>query len=231
VFVKRDWEIGEAITRMRINDYSQLPVMSTVWQVEGWVSWKSIGLAGGTCRFIRDCIDDQVVKLWDDYPLLDAVATISEKEVVLIQSRNTKEIIGLVTISDLVDHYHSLAEPFLLIGEIENYIRQLISRGNFAIEILRGAKDPNDDRRKIESVSDLSLGECVRFLDIPEHWIAIQIKELKKEPILERLHKVIDIRNRVMHFDPDLSSGEADSKRKDLSTLRSTDRFLGSLKP
>jgi hypothetical protein len=101
VFVKRDWEIGEAITRMRINDYSQLPVMSTVWQVEGWVSWKSIGLAGGTCRFIRDCIDDQVVKLWDDYPLLDAVETISEKEVVLIQSRNTKEIIGLVTISDL----------------------------------------------------------------------------------------------------------------------------------
>jgi hypothetical protein len=230
VFVKRDWEIGEAITRMRINNYSQLPVMPTPWQVDGWVSWKSIGLAGGTCRFIRDCIDDQIVKLWDDHPLLDAVATISEKEVVLIQRRNSKEIIGLLTISDLADHYHSLAEPFLLIGEIENYIRQLISRGEFTIDILRSAKDPSDDRRKIESVSDLSLGECVRFLDRPEHWIAIQIRELKKEPILERLHKVIDIRNRVMHFDPDSSSGRADSNRKDLSTLRLTVRFLGSLK-
>jgi hypothetical protein len=117
----------------------------------------------------------------------------------------------------------------LLIGEIENYIRQLIARGDFTIEAIRTARDPNDDRRRIDGVSDLSLGECVRFLETDKHWRAIEVEGLKKEPILERLYRVLEIRNRVMHFRPDASSPEANSIRRDLRMLRSTVRFLGSL--
>lgn len=228
VSVRRDLEIRRAITTMRLNEYSQLPVMPTLFKADGWISWKSIGLSGRNPTLVRDCIDEDVVTLWDDHPLLDAVSIISKKEVVLIKSRGSREIVGLVTTSDLVDYYHSLAEPFLLIREIENYVRLMISRGRFNRQVLQSAKHSNDTTRNIESVADLSLGESVRFLENPTHWEAIQINELR-DPILERLRKVNEIRNKVMHFHPILNSYESLEKTRYLHTLRTTVKFFSSL--
>jgi predicted transcriptional regulator len=201
VFVNRDCELAIATSEMRLNDYSQLPVMQSLRKVDGLISWKSIGKAAGTCKFVRDCMDKNVVILSEKTPLLDAVRTISENEVVLIENSETKEICGLVTTSDLADEYHSLAEPFLLVREIETHLRDLIDVGNYPLAALRDARQGIDNKRPVLHSSDLTFGETLRLLKNPKHWPSIPIAG-HQATIMRHLDDVNRIRNRVMHFKP-----------------------------
>jgi len=45
LYVTRDTELSDAIAKMLLNDYSQLPVMHGERSVHGFVSWRSIGRA------------------------------------------------------------------------------------------------------------------------------------------------------------------------------------------
>jgi hypothetical protein len=55
----------------------------------------------------------------------------------------------------------------LLLGEIEQHVRKLIE-GKFALSELQEAKDPADAQRTVERVADLTLGEYIRLLEVPE---------------------------------------------------------------
>ena len=131
VTVERDAPLEEAITIMLLNDFSQLPIIQHTRKVKGMISWKSIGKRIG-CKnqYVRDMMDDaeSVEILFDDTPLVDAVRVIARKEVALIRSRNDGEITGLVDTSDITDQFMMLADPFFLIGAIENYIRHMLER-------------------------------------------------------------------------------------------------------
>ena len=59
---------------------------------------------------------------------------------VLVRGKD-RTITGIVTTSDLSREYHQKAAPFLLLGEVEDRIRILISRNLSAAEI-KNAKDP-----------------------------------------------------------------------------------------
>jgi hypothetical protein len=64
-------------------------------------------------------------------------------------------ISGIVTTADLVHVYGELATPFLLIGELDQALRQVISK-NFTIEQVTSLGGP-ESARKIESYDDLSM--------------------------------------------------------------------------
>ncbi len=112
--------------------------------------------------------------------------------------------------------------PFLLLGEIENFIRKIIERGGFSIEQLRENRDPNDEERSVTWVSDLSLGECIRYLEKPDNWSQARLPIDRRE-FVAGLHSVRTIRNEVMHFEPDPLSPES------LETLRQFVQFLRRL--
>ena len=126
---------------------------------------------------------------------------------------------GIVTASDFTIEFRTLAEPFLLIGEIENHLRNLIEP-HFAPEALRTAKTPNDPARRIEKVSDLTFGECILYLSRPDEWAKLGLK-LDRQTFAEAMVRVRDIRNDVTHFDPGPLS------QANLQTLRKSARFLG----
>ncbi len=173
VAVKRDNPITEAMTLMLLNDFSQLPVMPNERDVNGFVSWRSIGTANAysrSCEFVRDALED-AAEVWEDTPLLAAIALIAKREAVLVRSRD-KRIVGLVTTSDLSLEFRTLAEPFLLIGEIENHLRRLVD-GKFSLEAIEAAKNPGDPERQIEDVSDLTFGEYIRLLENAENWVTL----------------------------------------------------------
>ena len=55
----RDKPLTYATTLMLLHDYSQLPVMSNERNVDGVISWQSIGTRlalGRECNFVRDCM-------------------------------------------------------------------------------------------------------------------------------------------------------------------------------
>jgi len=128
---------------------------------------------------------------------------------------------GIVTASDLSLQFQQLAEPFLLLGEIENHVPRVISQ-RFTHTELGSAKDPTDTKRVVTSVADLTYGEYIKLLENPERWDKLNIT-VDRKTCLEKFESVRKIRNDVMHFDPD------GIPEKDLMTLREFARFLQRL--
>src|SRR5262249_27389522 len=151
------------------------------------------------CAFARDCMErPRIVQLEDS--LFSAISYISEHDYVLVQAPD-RTICGMVTATDFSEQFRQLAEPFLLIGEIENSIRKLI-HGKFTVTELADIKDPDNKDRKVEAVSDLSFGEYVRLLENEKRWKKVGLA-LDRTEFVKRLVEIRDIRNDVMHFDPE----------------------------
>jgi hypothetical protein len=133
----------------------------------------------------------------------------------------TRKLTGIVTTADLSLQFAQLGEPFLLLGQIENHVRNLMA-DKYTTAELAAVRDPADANREIEDVSDLTLGEYVRLLENPKRWETLALK-IDRKAFVEELKHICRIRNDVMHFDPDGPSPE------DLTTLRKCAHFLNDL--
>lgn len=109
----------------------------------------------------------------------------------------------------------------MLLSEIENLIRNMIGN-RFTKEELASARDPNDEGRMIEDVSDMAFGEYIRLLQKPDRWGQLLLA-VDREIFCENLDRVRQIRNDVTHFDPD---GITD---RELFELRDFANFLKQL--
>ena len=220
--VKPDDSIERAITLMLANDFSQLPVMTTEREIKGAISWETIGsriALGMSCDKVRHCMES-FVEIDPDTSLFDAIDRIIDSQYVLIRAGDGT-ISGIVTTSDLSLQFKQLGEPFLLIGEIENYLRRML-QSKFSAYELDSAKDSSDSARKIERVADLTFGEYRRLFENPDHWMKVDVAIDRKE-FVAKLDQVRRIRNDVMHFDPD------GIPCTDMTTLREFAGFLQRL--
>lgn len=223
IFVAPDATLQQVTTLMLSNDFSQLPVMTGPRDLKGIVSWRSIGTRLALKRPIataKDCMDATIV-LSTSEPMFSAISAIAAHDYVLVQ-RQDKTICGIVTASDLNEQFRLLAEPFLLVGEIENGVRRLL-HGKFTQPELNAAKAPGDEGRQIETPADLSFGEYIRLVEGPDSWKKLKV-EIDRATFVAQLNRVRDIRNDVMHFDPD---GLDDD---DLKFLREFAQFLKKLR-
>ncbi|HEX8507157.1 MAG TPA: CBS domain-containing protein [Hymenobacter sp.] len=202
VYVAPDASLACAITIMLSNGFSQLPVMTNERDVKGVISWSSIGVRfaldkGG--KVVRELMEPhQEIRASDS--IFAAITVVNQHDYVLVRGDDRK-ITGIITAADLNNQFQKLAEPFLLLGEIENQIRRLIDNRFTAAE-LEYAKNPADTEREISSVADLTFGEYVKLLENPEKWNKLQLL-IDRERFIEKLEQVRRIRNDVMHFDPD----------------------------
>lgn len=216
--IARDKTVEEATTLMLMHRYSQLPVTQNMRDVDGMISWRSLGRArasGDACEHVRDCLEDIRI-LPQDAPFFAAVDTITKEEVVLIRGTD-RTITGIVTTADLSREYHEKAAPFLLLEEVEDRIRILISR-NLSAEEIKQVKDPSDDTREIEDATDLTFGEYVRLLESRENWKKLRLG-IDRKLFVGLLNDVREVRNDVMHFRPDSSEPEDLDKVRMLRSL------------
>jgi hypothetical protein len=223
VSVKPDASLQEAITLMMTHSYSQLPVLTTPREVKGMVSWKSIGsrlALKRPCLAVRDCMETaEIVSI--DASLFSAINTVAIHDYVLVQA-NDKTICGIVAASDFNDQFLALAEPFLLVGEIEHGVRQML-HGKFTAKELEEVKAPGEDDRTIGAITDLTFGEYIKLLQTEKAWQKLNLA-IDRVEFISRLDKIRIIRNDVMHFDPD------GIEPSDLTSLRDFARFLKSLR-
>lgn len=199
VTVAPDDPLEKATTLMQMEDYSQLPVMNGPRTVKGIVSWRSIGRAfahGKAPSTVRDCVVEAHV-VDTTLPLSDATDAIHKHEFVLVRDE-TKEITGIVTAADLAHEFKGLAHPFLLIGEIEHHLRNLV-RGKFTVDELREASGGDED---ISGPEGLTFGGYCRLLERPDAWKKLGLR-IDRAEFIKRLDLVRKIRNEVMHFSPE----------------------------
>ncbi|MFF4305513.1 N-6 DNA methylase [Streptomyces sp. NPDC001601] len=198
VHVSPSATFDEAITRMMINDYSQLPVLSGR-QLRGAVTWKSIARARHANHappFARAIVQAREVSYAQD--LIDILPMLAESEFILIRNRSN-EISGIVTASDVAAAYGAMATPFFLIGEFDQRLRQVLAS---SIEFSRVQElcDP-EGNRSIAGFDDLSIGDYQRVLENKEEWERVGWS-LDRKVFIERLDEIREIRNGLMHFNP-----------------------------
>jgi hypothetical protein len=201
ISVKPDTSLREAVTLMMAHDYSQLPIMTTARDVKGLISWKTIGrklALKQQCNSASDCVGTvDVVSI--DAPLFSAIQRISEHDCVLVQEKD-RRICGIVTAADLSVQFGRLAEPFLLVGEIEDLMRQLL-KNKFTATELNEFRGVRGSTKAADGVSDLTLGDIVHLISPEDHWTNVRLEVDRAEFVL-RLDRVRTIRNDVMHFAP-----------------------------
>lgn len=221
VSVTRDDPLATATTIMCIRDYSQLPVMQGDRDVKGIISWKSIGAAhaqGASPGYVRDCMDDAEV-IDAKVPLADAAEVIYKHDYVLVRGDQGK-ITGILTAVDLAREFKERTYPFLLIGEIEHHIRNLIL-GRFAPEEFVAAAGGDV---RVRGPDQLTLGGYQRLLGSEQMWAKLGIN-IDRSVFLKQLERVREIRNDVMHF----SAGPPDES--DTLELECMARFCRTIRP
>jgi len=213
ITVNRDSKISEAVTLMMMHNYSQLPVMSNPKSVAGLITWETIGV-GITNRIesneTKDFIKTNFVVLDLDTPLLEAIKTVIQNEVVLVK-KHDKSLSGIVTITDISSQFFALTEPFLLLEKIENLIRLLLN-ANFLLDDIQSVCNEGE---RVEYIDDLTFGQYIRLIENENNWDKLNL-HIERKPFLKQLDKVRKIRNDIMHFDPE---GITFEQREDLINM------------
>ena len=218
--VNENDQIDKAVTIMLANGYSQLPVMRGD-SVKAAISWRSIGTRlslGSTLTGVSDCLENPL-ELRADTSLLSAIEQIIKSDYALIKDQ-VGRLTGIVTTADLSAEFGTLSEPFLLLREIENYLRILLEPV-CTPALLAELRDPGVDR-KITTVANLTFGEYVRAFQTPKIWSSLGLR-IDKKFFCKALEEARQIRNEVMHFDPDPIEPER------LDALRNVVRILQAL--
>lgn len=216
--------VEKAVTLMLAHDFSQLAVISKPRELNGTISWKSIGSRLSQRRPIAIVSDamDPAPEVQESDSLFAVMPLIFQHDFAFVRAKD-RTICGIVTSTDLSEQFHQLSEPFLLLARIENQLRQIIQRV-FDLQTLRDAVDERDEKRKasITKASDLSFGEYRHIFQDEQNWQKLSFVACRKT-FCDELDKVRDIRNETMHFRPD----EAD--KEGLLRLRRFSRLLDKL--
>lgn len=219
IYVRKEALIPEVISLMLLHNFSQIPILSSKKDVYGLVSWKSIGRAlalGKSCITASDCYES-VETINHDEPLFKVVKIVLEKEVVLVRDFKN-EISGIVTATDVGEQFLILSEPFLLIEQIENFIR-IILKDKLTFDDINKVLDLSKIEKEIKHLSDFTFGHYVRIFRNEELFKKIELK-VDRVMLHEMLENTNKIRNEVMHFSPEAMD------KNDLIILRTTQNFL-----
>lgn len=130
-----------------------------------------------------------------------------------------------MTTADVVAEFRELSTPFLLIGELDQVLRRLISQ-TFTLQEVTSLCD-SDGSRSIKSFDDLDMGDYQRVLENPDRWAKLGMP-LDRATFIKRLDDLRVIRNNVMHFNPEPLPGNAVERLRYILKLL---RDFGGLSP
>ena len=219
-FISRDSTLEKAYLLMWKNEYSQLPVMNNEREVIGLITWESIakGLITNKCsKSVKDFMSDNFMIVDENTPMFEAIKEVIKVGVVFVRDKE-KKIKGPITPSDLNEQFIEQIEPYILLEQIENYIRMIL-HNKIILEDLRKLIKVNENDKDICSLSDLTFGDYIRIIQNHEMWKLLALP-FDKADFENDLNCIRIIRNGIMHFHPD---GISDSE---LKILRRMSKFL-----
>ena len=203
--VKRQASVEEVLSLMRLHRYSQIPVTNRGdRELLGTVTWASLGRAiqinGGLPERLEDCWDtaQSIVKTSDSIVRLFRMVT--QHGFALVRGRG-EQFVTIFTATDLGLLYEEVSLNFVRLGEIEAHVRKLVRRVGLTPEQLRDYVHP--EGKPPQRVEDLSFGAYKRILDQDSNFERTGIRLVSRKQFCERLGEVTELRNAVMHFDPD----------------------------
>ncbi|GAA4240565.1 hypothetical protein GCM10022254_65720 [Actinomadura meridiana] len=196
--VALDDTLAQAETTMLSDDFSQLAVLQD-GRLRGAVTWDSIRLARARgSGDLRSAVDPlpEVLKCDDD--LLRHAPRIYTAGFAFVEDEN-RTLVGIVTLADLAQQFVGLANPFVLLSEIEQRLRRLVRRICDLAEMRAKARYPN----KTDGADDLMFGDYKKIFEDETLFLRCGWADIDHDVFVEKLDRVRVIRNDVMHFSPE----------------------------
>lgn len=217
-YVTNNQTLETATTLMMMNNYSQLPVTKNGKRgLLGYISWETIGVAltnGVDTGMVKDYTSPDVVLLPLKTPLLTAIKAVYNNDFIVVEDEK-HEICGIVTTADISAQYLEQTKPFAMLEEIENHVRDIFHQRVLKEHLQECCREVG---KSVETIDDLSFGDYITLFGT--RWERLGLTSVDKTYFLERLNKIREIRNDVMHFSPDQLSPA------DICCLRDTVKFL-----
>lgn len=207
----------EAITKLLLDDYSQLAVLAGPHNLRGAITWRSIARArhDDPDATISDAIVQTDAVLYDK-ELVDVLRRLYEEDFIFVRGPDNR-ISGIITTADVALAYGELSMPFLLVGQIDMLLRRLITR-HLVLEDLISICDP-ESLRQLHDFDELTFGDYQRALESPPVWEQLNWR-IDRPTFGHRLDEIRRLRNDITHFNPDPLPADA------MNTLRSFMLFL-----
>lgn len=206
--------VEEAITKMLLNDFSQLAVLSGPRNPRGAVTWRSIAVAmqHRSNMSVADALEPHVEVVPYDRDLFEVLPALQQRGFVFVQNES-KEIAGIVTTADVAQRYGDMATPFFQLGELDQTLRSILSRAFDITTVQQLCNKP-----ALTSFDHLSIGDYQRVLENKEAWETLGWP-LNRPAFISRLEEIRVIRNKVMHFHPDPVPEDAVDKLRMFNSL------------
>lgn len=200
-YVNNDASLLEATTIMQTYDFSQLPVINgNVRNLVGYISWESISksiINGVKSDMVKDYVESDVATLSPDTPLIQAIEIVRKHDFAVVLAKD-KSLYGIVTVNDVTNQFIEESEPFVLLSELENHLRNLL-RDRILVEDLR--RFCCREGHEITSIDEMSFGDYVSVFGNENQWKKLHIVADRKT-FIEKLEEIRNVRNHVMHFRP-----------------------------
>jgi CBS domain-containing protein len=205
--------IEEAVTKMLLNDYSQLAVLSGPRNLRGAVTWRSIAQAvqQRPDATVADALDTRVEVVAYDRDLFEVLPVLQQRDFVFVLDES-KAVAGIVTTADVAHRYGVMATPFFQLGELDQTLRWVLSRAVDVETLQRLCSRP------VASFDQLTMGDYQRLLENKDVWQRLGWP-LDRQTFIARLEEIRRIRNKVMHFHPDPLSDDVVDKLRTFNTL------------
>lgn len=232
--------VHAAVKLMIEHNFSQLPVVDTeTGTVVGAISTQSImrslyhlsspepggtgALSNGMGLNVAQCIDEASVHS-ADREMLDVGNGLADSPYILVGEEGG--VSDILTHADIVRLFRELAAHFLLIGNIEQNLRLLISRvfdTKEAVEMAIGSAFNYRKEHKPRSLDEMTIDDYRQLIMNKKNWPHFAGLLYDRQATQNRLFKLRDLRNDLFHFRLHMLNSE----QKDF--LRSTIRWLEQL--
>ncbi|WP_460437649.1 restriction system modified-DNA reader domain-containing protein [Amycolatopsis stemonae] len=205
--------LEEAITKMLLNDYSQLAVLNGPRNVRGAVTWRSIAQAmqQNPDASVADATDTHFEAVPYDRDLSEVLPTLQQRDFVFVTDES-KAVMGIVTTADVAHRYGEMATPFFQLGELDQTLRWILGR---ALDL---ATVQPLCSRTVTKFDQLGFGDYQRILADRDVWTRLGWP-LDRRVFIARLEEIRLIRNSVMHFHPDPVSEDTIEKLRNFTSL------------
>lgn len=209
--VSTDTKVRDALALMRINDYSQLPIIDQAGKMTGIITEQSIISTYYHTRGEVSLLDLNVdhcqttpTKTSPDTDIFDALELLKNVyAIVVVQDGNP---IGIVTAYDTTQFFQSISGGLILVEDIEVTLRQYIEKifetekaRNAALMKAFGAskREPAAPAKKYD---ELTLWDYMNLITTEANWQNFESYFNPKELFFELINQVRQIRNQLSHF-------------------------------
>lgn len=191
-----DEPLKAVVTRMALNDFSQVAVVDESDRLLGAVTWESIALAwmSGSPVVVRDALRPARSTAPNDELLAQATAIYDEGFVFVRDSSGA--VRGIITSADLTKRFGDDHRPIVLLDEIEARLGLRI-RSACSVEEVKAAGV------HVGASGEYTFGNYVAVLNVDSLWGKLDWHGLDRCELHATMDRVRRIRNQLMHFSPD----------------------------